>query len=117
MRRKEAIKGTKPTLRGSLLLDELRGTNQREGRDLKICVLYKAMKMLQLPLKTVRTYGLEVRVQNNRWVFFSIITSYCCDILERKDMFGIKHEGRTSPCVGCHSTYNDIEVFVKGDER
>lgn len=46
------------------LSDELQRTNHRDGRDGKLRVLYKAKKMILLPLKIGRRYGFDVSVWN-----------------------------------------------------
>lgn len=98
------------------LLEEFRSTSHRDGTDFKLQVLQNAMKKVLASLNRHQTYGFEVKEMGMFWVCYVIITSYCCNIPDSKDMSKIKQNGTFLLCVRCLSTCKDIEALLKAPQ-
>lgn len=72
-------------------------------------MLGEAASSLLKPLKRAGESATEVLLGSREIrKYFLMILSYCCSILEAKDMFAVRHGvGRQHPCVRCHGTYED----------
>lgn len=78
-------------------------------------MLSEAMLSSLKALKQVAESGSEVSSESGETrKFFSVITSYSCDVPEAKDRSAAVHGAwRPLPCARCRNTYEDM---VKGEE-
>ena len=86
---------------------------------------YEGMKMFRMCIEQIlfdimhnSNEGFEVTHDNKRWRCFSVLCSYCCDILEGKEIFGIRHGLLTNkPCIQCNCTFEDMHLLKEGIKR
>ena len=101
------------------LSDSIRQTSDARARIDKLKTLHAAMSLILKPLQETALSGFTVSdCLENNWYCFPLITSYCCDIPESKDISGVKHGGSGPfPCVRCKVTPTDIVNLVTRDSR
>ena len=86
---------------------------------------YEGMKMFRMCIENIlydimhnSNEGFEVTHENKMWRCFCVLCSYCCDILEGKEIFGIRHGLLTNkPCILCNCTFEDMRLLKRGIRR
>jgi len=99
--------------------DFISHTSEQSGRILKLEMLHKSMERLMQPLLRLVQSGFEVQ-DNSRhvWNCFPLLSSYCCDIPEAKDMSCVKHGTKgPAPCIRCMSKAEDFETLTVRENR
>ena len=101
------------------LEDDVHDTSSTHGREANMIVLQHALKTFMEPLENIATTGHTIKMQDSSlWNWFPLLTSYCCDIPEAKNVFTIKH-GTSSPmpCVRCTSPQSNFKLYCKHSPR
>jgi len=101
------------------LLDNLTLTSTAKGRQVKIGLLYSAMKRILKGASDSSVNGFPIELLDGESkICFPMLISYCCDIPEAKDMSAVKHNLSTPfPCHICLVTLDDIRSLLTAQKR
>ena len=101
------------------LLDNVTLTSTAKGRQVKIGLLYLAMKTILKGISDTSVNGFDIELcEGEGKKCFPLLVSYCCDIPEAKDMSAVKHNLSTSfPCHRCLVSLDDIKSLTMAEKR
>lgn len=92
------------------LLDSMRLTWTSTACKERLIVLQEAKRLLLSPLCESVQEGFGVQDRSSKmWRYVPELVSYCCDILEERDMLAVLYWiPKSRPCICCHSTVEDF---------
>ena len=101
------------------LEETVRATSERDARERKLQVLHSSLLAMLNPLVQCAIDGFKVvTVGNNVWNCFPILSSFCSDIPEGKDMSAIRHGTMGSkPCIRCNSSMENFKSLYTASNR
>ena len=77
-----------------------------------MALLHDSLRRALLPLESVCSTGFPVSIsQTERWKCFPVVVSYCCDIVEAKNISAVKHGQTTpTPCHRCLASPTEFSI-------
>lgn len=94
-------------------------TKVMEGHEEKKKVVQRRIRSILDGLYTCREEGFEVTTSGTLcWRMVPVVTSYCCDTTEAKDIYGARHETtEDSPCIWSLVTHEKLCSMNFGDTQ
>jgi hypothetical protein len=85
-------------------------TSTSDGREHNMLALHTAMRVALQRLESVVHTGFPVCIDStSKWNCFPVLISYCCDIIEAKNITVVKHGlSGCNPCHRCLATPSDM---------
>lgn len=96
------------------LEDYVKLSSRPDGRKEKMQILHESIGIACKPLTEISEHGLLCHSEKlGKWQCYPLICSYCCDIIEAKDLACIRHNiTPRRPCIRCISTNEDMRNNV-----